>query len=253
MSWDSEARQRQLETWILQCLASDPSGLRVRELRMRLWDLLPVDVRSSWEVLVIGDQVSKSLNALLRQGVVVHHRSNARWQIVDRSKQLPAPQTQDVPAGEQGELFPKNPSIRPAQAADHPGLLVIWRQAVEATHDFLTPADIDAIEQDVTRYLPQLPDVRLAEDTERGTIVGFAAAEGDFVHMLFVDPQAQGQGVGTRLLESVTDGRESVRVDVNEQNPFALAFYTARGFSVVGRSETDGQGRPFPLLHLQRR
>lgn len=105
MSWDSEARQRQLETWILQCLASDPSGLRVRELRMRLWELLPADVRSSWEVLVIGDQVSKSLNALLRQGVVTHHRSNSRWQIISRSGTLPAPVTQPVPEGEQSELF----------------------------------------------------------------------------------------------------------------------------------------------------
>ena len=40
-------------------------------------------------------------------------------------------------------------------------------------------------------------------------------------------------------------------VDVNEQNPQALQFYLAEGFQVVGRSELDGGGRPFPLLHLR--
>jgi putative acetyltransferase len=40
-------------------------------------------------------------------------------------------------------------------------------------------------------------------------------------------------------------------VDVNEQNPLALQFYERMGFKVVGRSELDGGGKPFPLLHLQ--
>jgi putative acetyltransferase len=39
-------------------------------------------------------------------------------------------------------------------------------------------------------------------------------------------------------------------VDVNEQNPEAVAFYLALGFHVVGRSATDAEGRPFPLLRL---
>jgi putative acetyltransferase len=41
-------------------------------------------------------------------------------------------------------------------------------------------------------------------------------------------------------------------LDVNEQNPPAAGFYARQGFVVVGRSETDGEGRPFPLLHLNR-
>ena len=44
-----------------------------------------------------------------------------------------------------------------------------------------------------------------------------------------------------------------LRVDVNEQNPEALGFYLANGFEVTGRSPLDGQGRPFPLLHLAER
>ncbi len=41
-------------------------------------------------------------------------------------------------------------------------------------------------------------------------------------------------------------------LDVNEQNEGAVRFYAARGFAEVGRSPLDGEGRPFPLLHLRR-
>ena len=41
------------------------------------------------------------------------------------------------------------------------------------------------------------------------------------------------------------------QVDVNEQNVLAASFYLHRGFEVIGRSETDEAGRPYPLLHLR--
>lgn len=40
-------------------------------------------------------------------------------------------------------------------------------------------------------------------------------------------------------------------VDVNEQNPQAYCFYQKQGFKKYSRSELDGQGNPFPVLHLR--
>lgn len=42
----------------------------------------------------------------------------------------------------------------------------------------------------------------------------------------------------------------ATKVDVNEQNEQALGFYQHIGFSVTGRSPVDGQGKPYPLLHM---
>lgn len=141
-------------------------------------------------------------------------------------------------------------SIRAAVDVDYPDLLEIWRRSVEATHKFLTPEDIDAIEQDVATYLPQMSDLRVAE--KDGHLAGFIAIENDTIEMLFVDAVMQGLGIGSTLLSAVIEGRLAVRVDVNEQNPSGRKFYAAKGFVKIGRSEVDGEGRPFPILHLLR-
>ncbi|MCP6133269.1 GNAT family N-acetyltransferase, partial [Klebsiella pneumoniae] len=72
------------------------------------------------------------------------------------------------------------------------------------------------------------------------------------VAMLFVAPDYRGQGVGKRLLRYAVAELNAERLDVNEQNTQALGFYLHEGFEVVGRSETDGLGQPYPLLHMQR-
>ena len=141
------------------------------------------------------------------------------------------------------------PVLRPAVPADAPALVAVWRRAVLATHDFLAPGDVDRYEGVVRAGLPHLT-VTVAE--RRGRVRGFVAVEGDRVEMLFVDPDAHGGGVGSALLRHATAGRAVVDLDVNEQNPGARAFYARRGFVEVGRSPLDGDGRPYPLLHLRR-
>jgi len=142
-------------------------------------------------------------------------------------------------------------TIRPAAADDHPALVRIWRSAVEATHDFLAEADRDAIESRLASdYFPAVTLV-LAEIED--SPVGFAGALNGNLEMLFVDAAHRGAGIGTLLLEHAIAQLAVTRVDVNEQNPSAAAFYARRGFEVIGRSELDDAGRPYPLLHLRLR
>ena len=35
------------------------------------------------------------------------------------------------------------------------------------------------------------------------------------------------------------------------RNEQALGFYLKYGFSVVSRSERDGTGKPYPILHME--
>jgi pimeloyl-ACP methyl ester carboxylesterase/GNAT superfamily N-acetyltransferase len=141
--------------------------------------------------------------------------------------------------------------IRPVRPDDRGPLLSVWRNAVEATHHFLTAEDIDFFSGVVTRHLPVARDVRAAYDSQ-GRPVGFVVQDDGEIEMLFVEPALHGKGVGSLLLESVARDHDELRVDVNEQNPSGRAFYAAKGFDQVGRSPSDSSGRPFPLLHLRR-
>lgn len=141
--------------------------------------------------------------------------------------------------------------IEPAQANDHARLTEIWEAAVRASHHFLSEADIQLFRPLVqTGYLPAAPWLAVARDAQ-GQALGFVGVEGDKVEMLFVDPGSHGQGIGRALLQHAMAERDARRVDVNEQNPGAVAFYARMGFVVEGRSERDGLGKPFPLLHLR--
>jgi putative acetyltransferase len=144
--------------------------------------------------------------------------------------------------------------IRAARADDLDALIALWERSVRATHDFLTEPDIVDMRP---RVGPALADEGLdlwvlLDARERP--VGFLGLAGDDIASLFLDPDHLGQGGGRLLVahaQSVRGGE--LTVDVNEQNPAARGFYEALGFTVVGRSALDDDGRPFPLLHMRRR
>jgi putative acetyltransferase len=139
--------------------------------------------------------------------------------------------------------------IRLSTPADGARVVDIWRSAVDATHDFLSPADRGAIEREVQRFLPQLP-LWLALDGAGGP-VGFMALSDGHMDALFIDAAARGQGVGRALVAHALTIAPTLTTDVNEQNAQAVGFYRRLGFVPTGRSPVDGEGRPYPLVHLR--
>jgi len=72
-------------------------------------------------------------------------------------------------------------------------------------------------------------------------VMGYAALRGAHLEHLYVDPSSQGLGVGSRLLEwAMAASPDGLDLWVFERNVRATAFYEARGFTVVRR--TDGSG-----------
>lgn len=139
-------------------------------------------------------------------------------------------------------------SIRERQAADHPHLLELWERSVRATHDFLSEADIAELRPQVRDIYFDAVEIWIYEDA--AGLAGFIGLSDAQVEMLFLEPERRGQGIGTRLLDHARGLRGALTVDVNEHNPQAHGFYRRYGFVDVGRSPLDGQGRPFPLIHM---
>lgn len=73
-----------------------------------------------------------------------------------------------------------------------------------------------------------------------------------FLEMLFISAGYRGKGIGKQLLEYGITNYAVNKLDVNEQNPLAKGFYEHMGFTVYQRSELDGQGNHYPILHMQK-
>lgn len=130
-------------------------------------------------------------------------------------------------------------------------LLEVWEASVRATHDFLSESDIQFFKPLVLPGLLALDYLRCVRD-EDGRLVAFVGVAGAKMEALFVHPSWRRRGIGRRLVMHAVVYLGATSVDVNEQNQQAVAFYRRLGFEVEGRSETDGFGKPFPLLHLRK-
>jgi putative acetyltransferase len=133
---------------------------------------------------------------------------------------------------------------------EFPVLTAIWEASVRATHLFLTDKDITYFRPLVLNDFLPMVKIFAARDSN-GVILGFGGISDDKIEMLFVDPAMFGKGIGKTLLKHIIQEEKVYKLDVNEQNPSAVGFYKHMGFKVVGRSERDSLGKPFPLLHME--
>lgn len=142
-------------------------------------------------------------------------------------------------------------TISPLSNVDYQEMITVWEASVRATHDFLPEARILELKPLI---LDQYFDaVQLFGVKEDGKLLGFLGTHDTDIEMLFIRPDARGKGVGKALLLHAVEKLNCTKVDVNEQNQQAADFYIYMGFEIAGRSPLDGQGEPYPILHLSLR
>lgn len=135
---------------------------------------------------------------------------------------------------------------------DYDKLLDVWVSAVEATHHFLSKEDYEFYKTHVPIYFNHLD--LYAYKNDEGNILGYIGiSDDDMIDMLFVHNSMRAKGVGKVLLDYAVNTLDVCRVDVNEQNKQALDFYFHLGFEEIGRSEYDGEGKAYPILHLEKK
>lgn len=139
--------------------------------------------------------------------------------------------------------------IEIVEKAEHLKLIEIWEASVRATHDFLAEADLQELKPLILQQYFDAVNLRCVKN-ENGEIQGFCGVHDDNIEMLFIAPDARGNGIGAKLVAHAINAQGASKVDVNEQNQQALGFYLHVGFKVTGRSPVDGQGKPYPLLHM---
>ncbi len=122
------------------------------------------------------------------------------------------------------------------------------------------------------RVLPHLPDLHSPEEDEaywqthllteytllgafaEDKLVGVIAYGKGWIEQLYVLPDHQGAGTGTRLLSSAMNDMDYVRLWTFQQNHRARTFYELHGFRSIEATDGSGneEGEPDILYHWRR-
>ncbi|UNK42878.1 N-acetyltransferase [Luteimonas sp. S4-F44] len=130
--------------------------------------------------------------------------------------------------------------IRTFAHDDMDAVLDLWLRASIRAHDFVPP-DVWQAQREAmrTQYLPAA-EVHVFEHA--ATVAGFCALVEDRLAALFVAPERQGHGIGTALMRHAQRRRTSLVLSVYASNAPSIAFYRARGFSIVGHTVDAATG-----------
>ncbi|MDD6210952.1 MAG: GNAT family N-acetyltransferase [Bacteroidales bacterium] len=126
----------------------------------------------------------------------------------------------------------------------------VWEASVKATHTFLKDEDISLYRNLIrNKYLYNLSLACVRDIYEK--IAGFIGIDNSKIEMLFIRPDKRGEGLGKMLVHYAINQYHINLVDVNEQNEQAVVFYQHLGFHIIDRSNTDGEGKNYPILHME--
>lgn len=140
-------------------------------------------------------------------------------------------------------------NIHAVSSASYLEIIEVWEASIRATHHFLSEDWIIEYKPLILNQYLNMVTLSCVKD-KNDRLIGFlGTAEGN-VEMLFVHPESFGKGVGKALMKYAIEVQGATKVDVNEDNPKACTFYESIGFEVLSRSELDGQGNPYPILHM---
>ncbi|PBC01902.1 N-acetyltransferase [Mesorhizobium sp. WSM3860] len=158
--------------------------------------------------------------------------------------------------------------IRTASERDLDAVRALLVETWHATYDAIYgPEQVTAITDDwhsIASLKAQLArpnsEFLVADDGKRLGSMAFAAATTDpkivLLNQLYVSPGCQRQGIGRALLEEVEASfpeMRTLRLEVEEANAVAIAFYEANGFRTTGRTADCGGSSGLPALILEKR
>lgn len=162
-------------------------------------------------------------------------------------------------------------TVRSAEINDIPSIIELALPTWRATYSgFVEKHQLDYILE--TTYSPTAlrqqfdeGDTRTLLCEQSKNLLGFSAyrrkkeeAANIFrIERLYVLPQAHGKGVGTRLIQAVSEtvkplGAEVLELNVHQKNP-AVGFYKKAGFAIAREEEKHFGPYKFPDFIMQKR
>jgi ribosomal protein S18 acetylase RimI-like enzyme len=157
--------------------------------------------------------------------------------------------------------------VRTAGERDLPAVRALLVETWHDTYDAIYGVDkVTAITDDwhsiaslAARIDRPNSEFLVADDGQRIAGMAFASVVDDgktvMLSQLYVAPDRQGRGVGGMLFDEITScfpDADKVRLEVEEKNDKAIAFYRGLGFSEAGRTANCGKDQSgIPALLME--
>lgn len=150
--------------------------------------------------------------------------------------------------------------IRPATSEDVDGLVGLYRSAYETADELGFPSSM--LETDADRIDEWLDDDESnlwVAEREGALVAAVRMLESracPYGERLAVRPDAQREGLGTRLREFIeararARGYETLQIATFDDHPFLVDHYRENGYEPFDRWESDG--RPYDVIGLEKR
>jgi putative acetyltransferase len=138
--------------------------------------------------------------------------------------------------------------IRASRSEDTAQVIDVWYRASLIAHPFLTDDFLEVERAEIVeRWLPAAATTIYEID---GRVVGFISLVDTEVGAVFVDPDHQGRGIGSALMDHARASRPFLELDVFEANTIGRGFYRVYGFRLVDRHVNDQAGQVELRLRL---
>ncbi len=132
--------------------------------------------------------------------------------------------------------------IRKSRQSDIDEIVSIWLEASIQAHDFIDSEFWKSKVKDMKEvYIPSGETYVLEQE---GVIKGFISLSDETLAAIFVAPDSQGKGFGSRLMRKARDIRDSMNLTVYKDNVKSIEFYKKCGFKIEHEQIDEHTGYP---------
>ncbi len=156
-----------------------------------------------------------------------------------------------TPALKSEDILSKmSPKLVQARIEDLPEVARLFRISRESELPYLPK--LHTPEEDLEYFRSVMfPCTRIDLLRDKDKLLGFVCYNSDWIHHMYLLPEAIGKGYGAKLLKSARTYRTRMKLWAFKRNERAIKFYEKHGFHVI--KETDGseneEKEPDVLMH----
>ena len=123
--------------------------------------------------------------------------------------------------------------IRKHKPEDLEQILDIWYKSSTLAHPFLEVSFVDKVKEDMRNLY--IPGSETWVYIKNNSLVGFISMMGNEIGGLFVLPNQHSKGIGTQLVNMVSELHNELEVEVFKKNEIGRAFYSKYGFILLNQ------------------